>query len=236
MTLARDAQEAELLRDALGLLAQLGVPVAVADGGSPETFVRFLAKQPRVHVAHPRRQGLVGQIAASLQEAAEFDTAFVLYTESDKHVFFRDHVNDFVRRAPAGADVGIVVASRSPAGFATFPPLQRRTEATINDLTGDVVGHPGDYSYGPFLVHRALVPYLDRVPAEIGWGWRHFLFAIAHRVGYRVATIEGEYSCPPAQGAGDATERVHRLKQLAQNVQGLVLGLTMAPGSSAQLG
>jgi hypothetical protein len=128
---------------------------------------------------------------------------------------------------PDDLGAGIAVASRGAAAFATFPAMQQRTEASINTLTGEAIGVAGDYSYGPFLLHRSLARCLGPVTAEIGWGWRHYLFAVAHRRGYRVVTIEGDYRCPGAQRREDEGERVHRLRQLAQNVQGLILGMTV---------
>lgn len=123
--------------------------------------------------------------------------------------------------------------TRSDASFATFPATQRDAESTINRLTADTTGAPGDYSYGPFVMRRELVPLLSRVPAEIGWGWRHYIFAMASRQGYRVSHVVGDYRCPADQRADDGGQRVHRLRQLAQNVQGLVLALAQPSGDPA---
>lgn len=231
MTLVRDAQEEDLVRAALGVLGSLGAPLAVSDGGSPASFTDFLATLPGVRIVPPRGRGLVAQVTASLDAAAATGAPFVLYTEPDKHLFFRDHVRDFIDRALNDPTVGIVVAGRSSAALATFPEMQRRGESTINQLTGESVGIDGDYSYGPFLLRRELVTYMHRVPADAGWGWRHYIFTVASRLGYTVMHVEGAYTCPEDQRVEDDGQRVHRLRQLAQNVQGLVLGLTTPIGA-----
>ena len=92
-------------------------------------------------------------------------------------------------------------------------------------MTGDFVGQPGDYSYGPFLLNPRLAPYLNAVPGDIGWGWRHYLFALAARLGLRIAHIVDDLPCPDDQRVDDPAERGHRLKQLTQNVSGLLLGM-----------
>lgn len=74
----------------------------------------------------------------------------------------------------------------------------------------------------PFFVRCELVPHPDRATTEVGWGWRPFLFVAAHRSGYAVRHLEGDFACPPGKAEEDAAERAHRL-QLSQNVAGLVL-------------
>jgi hypothetical protein len=229
ISLARAADEERVLRAGLSRLASVGVPVTVADGGSTPGFVQFITELPGVRLAGPSERGLVGQIKASLSGASALETPFILYTEPDKVSFFERWVASFIERAPNGGEVGVVLASRSDASFGTYPPLQRFTETTINRLCGDVTGVPGDYSYGPFLVNRALLPYIHRLPTDIGWGWRHFVFGLAHRLGYKVLTIVDDHPCPPDQRAEDAGERIHRMRQLSQNVSGLVRSMTIDP-------
>jgi hypothetical protein len=61
---------------------------------------------------------------------------------------------------------------------------------------------------------------------DLGWGWRHFAFGAARRLGYRVVLVEGEYACPADQRLEDDGERLHRARQLAQNIEGLLRGMT----------
>jgi hypothetical protein len=100
--------------------------------------------------------------------------------------------------------------------------MQRYTEGVINHLCGELIGAPGDYSYGPFLMNRALLPSLSSLAARLGWGWRHFAFLTAHRLGFRVQHVTGAYPCPPDQRHESTTERTHRLRQLSQNILGLI--------------
>jgi hypothetical protein len=226
ISLARDEQEAQLIRRALQQLSSTGMRVIVADGGSPAPFVDFIRNLPGVSLVPTERRGLVQQIKAAATAAGALGTKFVLYSESDKALFFERHLDDFIRRAPDGDEIGVVVASRTPESFATFPPLQRFAETALAHLTAEITKHPADYSYGPFLLNSALVARIDQVEDALGWGWRHFMFGIAARSGYRVAHVAGHYECPPDQRHEDERERVHRLRQLSQSVEGLVLAMT----------
>jgi hypothetical protein len=204
------------------------MPVVVSDGGSGEAFTTFLSRLPRITLVKPRAPHLVGQVQASMESARQTGARSILYLESDKQAFFEEDLVTFLRRAAAIADAGVVIAGRSPASFETFPLLQRFTERTINALCADVIGAPGDYSYGPFLLVPELVETLDPLPGEIGWGWRHFLFVSAHLNGRRVAHVAGDFPCPANQRDESDAERIHRLRQLAQNVNGLTLALNGA--------
>ena len=225
VTWARDTDEEELIRRALTTLSAAALPIVVADGGSGTSFVSSLRRVPHLTFAEPQSRGLVAQVKSSIAAAARLQHQFILYTESDKLMFFERKLESFLLGAPAADDVGVVISARDDESFASFPRTQRVTETAINALTGDFVHHPGDYSYGPFLLNRRLAGYLDPLPAEIGWGWRHYLFAVAARLGLRVVHVIDDLPCPPEPRVDDAKERGHRLKQLTQNVSGLLLGM-----------
>jgi hypothetical protein len=165
--------------------------------------------------------GLVGQVKACVRLAGAFGTPFIMYVESDKEWFFGPPLSAFVDRAPDGDEVGVVLAARDATSFETFPPMQRFTEGVINRLCGDLIA-PGDYSYGPFLMNRALLPHVAGLQESVGWGWRHSVFREAHRRGLRVLHVVGNYPCPVEDRVEDASERTHRLRQLSQNILGLI--------------
>jgi|SRR5690242_476002 hypothetical protein len=225
ITWARDPAEEALLRRALVALAAFEVPCIVADARSPAPFVEFVDALPHMRVVPVERPGLVPQVKAALRGAADRGTPFILYTESDKLPFFEGPLASFLDRVPADAALGAALASRSPRSFATFPPMQQRTERAINDLCAHIVGEPGDYSYGPFVLNRLLVPLIEQIPDDLGWGWRHFTFGIAHRLNLRILHICDDPECPPEQRDEAETERAYRLRQLSQNVEGLRLSL-----------
>ena len=168
-------------------------------------------------------------MVASLDAAAATGAPFILYTEPDKQRFFETHLDGFLAAAPRDRQVGIVLAARSSAAFATFPPFQQRAERSFNELCSEVIGERTDYLYGPFLLNSALVAELAAVDASVGWGWRPFLFNLARQRGYRIATIAGDYACPIDQ-RGDE-ERAHRLRQLSENADGLARSLAPASRS-----
>jgi hypothetical protein len=222
ITWVRDAGEEALLARALDCLADAGMPVAVADRGASATFTTRLERLPGFRVTVPAEKGLVSQVQAAVELAASFDRPFVLYTEPDKEYFFAHRLAGFVRDAPGEPGTGVVLASRSEDSFQTFPEVQRYTESVINHLCAQLTGCPGDYSYGPFLMHRALLPQLRQLEPRLGWGWRHATFLAAHRRGLRVVQLTDDYPCPPDQRHEDDRERTHRLRQLSQNILGLI--------------
>lgn len=117
--------------------------------------------------------------------------------------------------------------------------MQQLAEGTINRLCGDFLTVEGDYSYGPFLLRTDLVPHVDRVPKDLAWGWRHFMFAIAHRLGHPLVHVFDDFECPEGQRSDDQDQRLHRLRQLGQNVNGLLAGLTAdltGPGGAGPAG
>jgi len=222
ITWARSPSEGIVLRRSLERLAALGFPVAVADAGTDTAFSTFAGALPRFTVVIPKERGLVSQVRASLALAATFDRPFILYTEPDKERFFEQQLAEFIRRAPGGRGTGVVVATRSDEALSTFPTMQRYTEGVINHLAGDVLGVAGDYSYGPFLIARDLVPPLLGLDSDLGWGWRHAAFASAIARGRQIHHVTGDYVCPPDQREESDVERVHRLRQLSENVRGLI--------------
>ena len=218
---ARDDGEERLLRSALTALSQIDLPVAVADKGNRPAFTEFLRALPGFTVVVPEGNSMLAQVRASVRVAAATGREFILYTEPDKQQFFTSGLPAFLAAIPAGR-TGVALAARSSRAFATFPPIQQYTERVINELWERFGAEPGDYSYGPMAMHRALVPILEPLSGEVGWGWRHFMVGAARRLGYEVLTIEGDYPCPPDQRNEDDGERVHRVRQLAQNVEGLI--------------
>lgn len=222
VTWARSASEEALLVRSLALLAGSGLPVAVADRGASATFGEALRSFAGFSITVPAEQGLAAQVEASLTLAARFRRPFVLYVEPDKETFFERGLRGFLRDAPDDSDVGVVLASRTDESYRTYPPMQRYTEGVINHLCEHLIGKAGDYSYGPFLMTSRMLPWLAGLDRSLGWGWRHFAFHTAHRHGLRVLHVDGDYPCPPDQRAEDDEERRHRLRQLGQNILGLI--------------
>jgi hypothetical protein len=228
ITWARDAGEEQVLRQSLESLAALDLPVFITDGGSGTEFLNFLHQFPHFTLAGGQVRGLWPQAKTSLQAAFSAGPAFICYTEPDKGAFFREALPYFLAAAPGQGPTGVLLASRSVTGFASFPAFQRTTETAINHCCAEVVGPAVDYTYGPFLMRRELVAYLDLVPADIGWGWRPYIFGIAPRLGYQVASWQGDFNCPEDQQADSPAERLYRIRQLSQNIQGLLLSTTVS--------
>jgi hypothetical protein len=184
--------------------------------------LRSLAALPGFRVATVSVGGLVEQVQASLGLAATLGTPFILYVEPDKELFFANHLHEFLRRGADDADVGVILAGRSDESFQTFPETQRCTEGAVNRMCGQLLGCGGDFTYGPFLMAREVLPDVTRLPPHLGWGWRLATFAAARRRGLRLLHIVDDYICPTGQQTEDEAERHHRVRQFRQNVLGLL--------------
>jgi len=227
ITWARNQDEEQLMGGAMGRLAQEELPTFITDGGSVQPFMDYLHSFPHFRVLERDKPGVLAQTRRSLNAAYETGHPFILYTESDKEWFFQNQLRDFIAQAPSDKEVGVVLAARSPASFATYPPSQQYAETVSNHLCTESFGIETDYFYGPCILHRDLVPYLELVQSDIGWGWRPFICGIAQRLGYSIVPLITDLPCPPGQREDSQTERLHRLRQLSQNIQGLVLALSL---------
>lgn len=223
ITLVRDDAEEQLLREAMEELARHDIPVYITDGGSPARFLDFLKSFPNFILSQTSAGGLFAQVTNSLSIAYTAGARFILYAEPDKKYFFQNGLSRFLDQAPVNEQTGIILASRSDAGFASYPAFQRMCETTINNCCTEVTGYNFDYTYGPFLLNSKLVPYLELVKEDIGWGWRPFVFGIAHRSGFTLGEYRGDFFCPPPQQQDSAAERIYRMRQLEQNIRGIVL-------------
>jgi hypothetical protein len=223
---ARNPSEESLLRRSLTQLALLGIPVFITDGGSQNSFLEFLESFPHFTVLRPKTKGLWAQAKNSLTEAGRSNTPFIFYTEPDKFDFFSKHLPEMLARISPDERCGIWMASRSEKGFASFPSFQQMTETTINKCCAEVMGQLMDYTYGPFLLNRDLVQHLEHLPEDIGWGWRPYAFNMARRLGYTIEHSVEDFFCPADQRDDDPEERKYRMRQLNQNIQGLLLSGT----------
>ena len=225
ITWARDQQEEALLRQALSQLSLLQIPVYVTDGGSGESFVQFLHSLPNFTVVKSLGKGLWHQVQSSLNAALNSSGKHVLYTEPDKLDFFKNRLAALI--AEADEEMGIVLAARTTEAFASFPSFQKTTETSINFCCAEVTQKPFDYTYGPFIMNRKLIPFFKDLPGDIDWGWRPFAFCIAYRLGYEIQEIRAGNFCPITQGQDDPKERIYRMKQLYQNIEGVVLSTSV---------
>jgi hypothetical protein len=228
ITLARDEHEEFVLRKSLEHLAELDIPVYITDGGSRMDFLQFIKSFPHFQLLPDHIRGVHPQAKNSLNAAYRSKTAFIFYTEPDKGDFFHQLSSKIDQEIETDDRTGILLFSRSETAFATFPPFQQMTETTINNCCQELIGHAVDYTYGPFILKSELVPYLDPVREDLGWGWRPYIFGISHRLGFNTSSFTGPFSCPPDQREDNQKERIYRMRQLSQNIHGLVLSTMTA--------
>ena len=69
--------------------------------------------------------------------------------------------------------------------------------------------------------------FMDSIKDDCGWGWRPYLFTIAHRLSLIIHSYQDDFSCPPDQRTDNEVERIYRMKQLTQNLNGLIEASTV---------
>jgi hypothetical protein len=222
MTWARTRDEEDVLLQSLRIAASLGLPMAIADRNGRREFVEQLAQLPRTVVVAAREEGLVPQIKAAFDRVADFAPDAILYTEPDKAQFFAGAATRVLERGLQLGEPAVVLAARSNASFLTFPAMQQYTESVANHLAGELVGERGDYSYGPFLMPRLLLPYVHPLSAHLGWGWRFAMFRAARRERLPVLHAIDDLPCPVEQRHEDDVDCAHRIRQLSENLLGLI--------------
>jgi hypothetical protein len=234
MSRARTQEEEACLTESLSRLSAMGLPIYVGEGGSRSSFVGRLLALSNVTVSYPNPSipcSLVGQLRAAFARAAEIKPDYVVYTEPDKLEFFRTGLHRMLRmlarEVERGPAPGLVLASRSSRGMSTFPLGQQVAERYINEICAEALDQPGDYTYGPLILHRRLLEYMPVIPSEVGWGWRFFMIAVARQLRLPVKLCVVPNTCPRSQrGEDDPRARQYRLRQLEENVTGLVHGWT----------
>ena len=227
LTWARNQEEEALLRKSLTELAKLEIPVYITDAGSGTSFLNFLGSYSHFIINSPRK-GVWMQAKNSLFEAYQANTPFIMYTEPDKTDFFVQSLPTMLNSIVEYETTGIILASRSSKAFASFPSFQQMTETTINNCCAELIGKRVDYTYGPFLLNKKLLPFIEHLPENIGWGWRPYAFAIAARLGLSIESFTGDFCCPPLQASDDPSERIYRMRQLSQNIEGLTRSTSFA--------
>jgi hypothetical protein len=225
MTSARNEREAALLGASIEQLGNLGLPLYAADAGSTAAFTERARRITQLEIWQAGTT-LVQQIKACFRRALQADHGVVLYTEPDKKEFFESGAVSFLEAAETFHADAICIAARNQEGFATFPPGQRSCERAFNDLADNALGITPDLLYGPLVLDLEFaVPCLDEAPDDLGWGWRTYVIARCVLAGKRVSNVTAPFCCPLEQRIENRQDRVYRLTQLKQNVEGLRLAL-----------
>jgi hypothetical protein len=222
ITLVRNTNERRTLLNALNVLRECKLPVVAAHGGEAKKFVQAL-RQFGFQVEIPDQKGLVRQVKAGLRAALKaWPARAILYTEPDKYPFFGKKLTHFISSA-TGADV--MIAGRDEGSFRTFPGGQQWTEAFTNEAARLVLGNEGDYCYGPLLLSRKAAEIALDAPENLGWGWRFWLMARIKSEGRKLQIVTMNFPCPKEQRGEDRrADRMYRLKQMRQNLEGMELG------------
>lgn len=228
ITLARSPAEEQRIINALEHLSQSGIQIVAVDGGSPDLFIQKLSRLASVDLIVSEKKGLFAQVSRSLKEAAK-KQPLIFYTESDKEAFFAGgQFQDFLAEASHllrdDPQTGLVVPSRSPTSFASYPAAQRRYESEINQKTAQLLKSPEvDLLYGPMLIDRDLVPMLNNCPDDIGWGWLTYLRLVAYKKGKQTKGIEMDLPCSLEDRQETEKESAYREEQYLQHLKAIAL-------------
>jgi hypothetical protein len=228
ITLARTPREGEHLRRALAKLADLKLPVIVADGGSSKEFLRSVG-EIGLTIEKSRQDGLVGQVKTALRTGLrQFpEKPFILYTEPDKYPFFEVRLTKFLSAVRPHRKLAVALPSRDARSFRTFPKGQQWTECFMNEAAELILGAKADYCYGPLLLSRRAAELSLDAPDDSGWGWRFWVMGKAARDGLQLEPVNMYLPCPKEQRRENSpSDRLYRLKQLRQNLEGLTSGST----------
>ena len=127
------------------------------------------------------------------------------------------------------SNTGVVVASRTPQSFSTFPPFQRLEEKMTNQLLYYFLGDKQDvdYTYGPRIISASLINFLDRVSSDLGWGWLSYILLASHRSGEEIHPVTLDLPCPQEEREETEKDKLYRLRQFKEHVNALYQALSI---------
>jgi len=232
ITYGRSHEEERRIARGLRALSAKHIPTIIAsDGGSSVPFLDELQKIPNVRIVRAAQKGLFPQVTESLQKAGETDQPYIFYTESDKARFFEQGLDEFIAIATdiaeRDAHFGLIIPARNQQSFSAFPPFQQDTESSVNGIIDRLTNQDEkrDYLYGPKIVAKSLIPYLEKVSDDIGWGWMSYLAIIAHRLNKTNYTVSLDLPTPAENENEDEEEKLLRLKQMRDHFNGIYLAM-----------
>ncbi len=227
VTLAKTREEEETIVRGIEMLSSKNIPsLIIVDGGSSSDFIARLGAIPRTSLVQ-KGGGLFVQTKEALNKASGESSPYIFYAESNKEQFFKTSLDEFVQKAfehmERDPNCGIVLPSRTSGSFATFPSFQREEELSLNRLLKELMGRAGDedFAYGPRIILRDLIPYLNRASKEIGWGWMSYLLIIVNRLGKSIYTIPLELPCPEKERGETRADKLYRLEQFRNHIDGI---------------
>lgn len=233
ITWARNRKEEELVYDSLSALSGKNIHVVAVDGGSSEEFLDSLKKFRNISVVKSSKTGLQNQVVESLRKA-QTSSKYIFYTEANKSDFFRSHFDGFLSRAMNIVDrdpnTGIVLPSRTKESFSSYPAFQQQSESFLNTVLSEFIERGvGDFSYGPRIIVRDLIPYLDGLSRDVGWGWMTYLLLISKKLGRSIYTVDLDLPCPKDERENTYADKLLRLKQLKNHIEAIEEALNFKP-------
>ncbi|MFA4880265.1 MAG: hypothetical protein WC650_01390 [Candidatus Doudnabacteria bacterium] len=221
ISLNRTPEEGETVLETVKILNSLGIPIIIADGGSPIKQKKIMKSFS--NVTFLEAEGLTNEIKTTFRRgAAMADSLFYLHL--DKLDFVRKYVPKLIQYYLARKDKKMIVAARTKKSFQTYPPYQRKVEEYLNYVLGDYCGSRSDYYYGPKIFSSMLVPYLKALKGDVGWGIEAYFYVLNHRLSLPMEFYPVEITAPAEVLADELEFKQYRLKGLLQQVEGFLQG------------
>jgi len=208
-----------------------GYPVYVADGGSPDEFVRnikglgvnVITKEELIECygQHPK---LPGQHKSAYFAALDDGAEHCLYSEPDKKEWAESGNLELAVKQYFNEQLEHGEIARTPEQMQTFPAAQQITEGILNKQLGLWTGVEGDYIYGPQISSKGLIETIDHIPnnPSLGWATVTWLPIIATMRGMKLGMLNYGLGCPTEQQTEVTQEDVeYRLKQGRDNLMGI---------------
>jgi hypothetical protein len=216
----RTPAESQVVIETITAYGALGIPVVVVDGGSPA------AEQDKIknisNVLWFEAKGLNEQLRVAHEEAQKV-ADHIFYTHSDKLDFAQHEARklmDYYRQLP---NKGILIPTRTPGSFATYPEYQQKAEEFLSWFIGDYLKHHADYYAGPTIYPAQLVDYLPQLTGDIGWGIEAYFYVLAKRLNLPFDFISVDFKAP-ANIEDDETTNNYRIKIVAQQIEAFLQG------------
>ena len=226
LSLIRSTNEEKIVFETVKTMSGLNVPIILVDGGSGERQKKCLQSLPNVDFFETSRglRGLSERLRIAFSEGAKTAEA-LFYVHSDKVDFAKHYMKKMIDHYQTLPQHTMLVPSRTPKAFATYPLFQQNTELFLNAMVNEFLGKKEDYYYGPKLFSSALVPYFSKIKGEIGWGYEAFMYMINKRLGYQTEFYEVDNIRSPKDVGRMDDINVYRLRILQWQIEGLLQGM-----------
>lgn len=220
VSLIRNKEEGKVVLETIKILSSLNIQVVIVDGGSPGKAKDKIKSLP--NIIFLERRGLTNQLKTSFKRGAEVARS-LFYLHTDKLDFVEKYAQKLIDFHSTLKPETMLIPTRSTSTFKTYPAFQRKIEMYLNFILSDYLDKKADYYFGPKIFSSKLVPYLDKLQGDIGWGIEAYFYALNKRLRLPMKFYECEAATPKDIGSQEEIKR-YRLKILQWQIEGFLQG------------